>query len=120
MGVRECDDGNNQQRDGCSDECAVEKGYSCSGGSENTKDTCVSNVKVKGEFVTGQVTAGVNSGTIYVKFSDPVFITTDYLDSYSQHIKLIIKDKNGKELECLQETDAEKNSKGYYTIKIKY
>ncbi len=38
----ECDDGNVASGDGCSSECTVEIGYSCSGGSYNNSaaDTC--------------------------------------------------------------------------------
>jgi len=35
-----CDDGNNVNGDGCSADCNVEVGYTCVGGSPNSKDTC--------------------------------------------------------------------------------
>lgn len=35
-----CDDGNNIDGDGCSSICKVEAGYTCSGGSPNSKDIC--------------------------------------------------------------------------------
>lgn len=35
-----CDDGNNQDGDGCSRDCKVEKGYTCTGGSSTNKDNC--------------------------------------------------------------------------------
>ena len=35
-----CDDGNTEDGDGCSSECAVESGFSCSGGSSSSPDLC--------------------------------------------------------------------------------
>jgi cysteine-rich repeat protein len=35
-----CDDGNNVNGDGCSSDCKVEVGFSCAGGSPNSKDSC--------------------------------------------------------------------------------
>ena len=40
MGQLACDDGNVVNGDGCSSTCSVEAGYSCSGGTSTTKDTC--------------------------------------------------------------------------------
>ena len=36
-----CDDGNNEDGDGCSRDCKVEEGYVCQGGSPDTADTCI-------------------------------------------------------------------------------
>lgn len=36
----ECDDGNNVDGDGCSRDCRVEQGYTCTGGSPESKDIC--------------------------------------------------------------------------------
>ncbi|KRW99950.1 Insulin-like growth factor binding protein, N-terminal [Pseudocohnilembus persalinus] len=36
----ECDDGNNQDGDGCNSKCQIETGWTCSGGSASTADTC--------------------------------------------------------------------------------
>lgn len=38
--VVECDDGNNEDGDGCSLDCKIETGYACSGGSPLSKDKC--------------------------------------------------------------------------------
>lgn len=38
----ECDDGNNNNFDGCSIDCKIEVGYTCVGGSPNGPDTCSS------------------------------------------------------------------------------
>lgn len=35
-----CDDGNNVDGDGCSSDCQIEVGYTCVGGSPNSKDSC--------------------------------------------------------------------------------
>lgn len=35
-----CDDGNNNNGDGCSADCKIEVGWICSGGSPNSKDIC--------------------------------------------------------------------------------
>ncbi|CAG9327428.1 unnamed protein product [Blepharisma stoltei] len=40
MGQAQCDDGNNNNGDGCSSNCTVETGWSCSGGSTNSLDIC--------------------------------------------------------------------------------
>jgi cysteine-rich repeat protein len=37
---KECDDGNDEDNDGCSSSCAVEKDCLCSGGSDISKDIC--------------------------------------------------------------------------------
>lgn len=39
--MRECDDGNNADGDGCSSSCLVEQGYTCKGGSPSSADNCV-------------------------------------------------------------------------------
>ena len=41
MPTESCDDGNTSNNDGCSNLCAIESGYTCSGGSTTSKDTCV-------------------------------------------------------------------------------
>jgi len=38
----ECDDNNTLSGDGCSEDCVVENGWNCSGGSLTSKSTCVS------------------------------------------------------------------------------
>lgn len=35
-----CDDGNNINGDGCSSDCQIETGFTCNGGSPNSKDSC--------------------------------------------------------------------------------
>lgn len=42
MNSTECDDGNNENGDGCSNTCKFESGWKCDGGNEKTADTCVS------------------------------------------------------------------------------
>ena len=36
-----CDDGNTLSLDGCSSDCGIEAGYTCSGGTPSSSDTCV-------------------------------------------------------------------------------
>ena len=36
----QCDDNNLDKADGCNDECEVEVGWSCSGGTSSAPDTC--------------------------------------------------------------------------------
>ena len=38
--VRECDDGNRNDNDGCSSSCTIELGYTCVGGSPTSSDNC--------------------------------------------------------------------------------
>ena len=38
--VSDCDDGNNQDGDGCSSTCEIEQGWTCNGGSPRQKDLC--------------------------------------------------------------------------------
>ncbi len=37
----ECDDGNNEDGDGCSRDCKIEPEYNCTGGSPEGRDSCV-------------------------------------------------------------------------------
>ena len=39
-GLKECDDGNLLDYDGCSAECVIETGYECANGGLGTRDTC--------------------------------------------------------------------------------
>lgn len=40
MGYHECDDGNLNNGDGCSNFCKVERGWHCRGGTPTTADVC--------------------------------------------------------------------------------
>ena len=40
MGFFQCDDGNNDDFDGCDSECKIEDGWICSGGTSFRRDTC--------------------------------------------------------------------------------
>ena len=52
----ECDDGNNKNGDGCSIDCKTEIGYTCRGGSPNTKDSCIFHLPDELTIVqTGQI-----------------------------------------------------------------
>ena len=45
LGIKECDDGNEADGDGCNRECIVEKGFLCSGGSLISSDKCRGTVR---------------------------------------------------------------------------
>lgn len=54
--VHECDDGNNNDGDGCSRDCQVEAGYTCTGGTPNSADQCYNQVPSRVTIEqTGQV-----------------------------------------------------------------
>jgi cysteine-rich repeat protein len=38
----ECDDGNTENGDGCSETCTIESNFVCSGGTSSTPDVCTS------------------------------------------------------------------------------
>ena len=40
MGHVQCDDGNTVSGDGCSNDCQIERGWRCSGGSHTSPDVC--------------------------------------------------------------------------------
>ncbi len=61
-GQSECDDGNVRRGDGCSEECKIEPGFACEGGSPDSSDTCyytilpqpvIKKVTPKNEFYIG-------------------------------------------------------------------
>ena len=66
-----CDDGNNENGDGCSMDCHIEQGYTCTGGSPDSPDTCFI-------FQPGQVTLS-QSGQIRMATSMILNIRLDYL-----------------------------------------
>ena len=51
----QCDDGNNVDGDGCTYDCKLEDGFTCAGGSPNTKDACTNSLPANVTFTqTGQ------------------------------------------------------------------
>ena len=66
-----CDDGNNNDGDGCSRDCKVENGYVCQGGSPDSPDNCV-------VFPNNFVTLS-QSGQIRMPTSIILNIKLDYL-----------------------------------------
>ncbi len=40
MGLNECDDSNTISGDGCHEDCTIEIGWECKGGSPSSSDTC--------------------------------------------------------------------------------
>ena len=62
MGRNACDDGNVFSRDGCSNKCAVETGWKCSGGGKNKPDTCVETCSDAYDFWTKPCEDGILNG----------------------------------------------------------
>lgn len=77
MGENQCDDGNQNNEDGCNSNCKIEAGWRCSGGSAKSADTCVrlSNLIVTIEGNQFRTTPGV-----YLIFKANVTITGDWSD----------------------------------------
>ena len=69
--VLECDDGNSADNDGCSRDCHIEQGHTCTGGSPDTPDNCFI-------FQPGQVTLSL-SGQIRMETSMILNVRLDYL-----------------------------------------
>jgi cysteine-rich repeat protein len=72
MRLKECDDGNTRNGDGCSSTCTIEKDYRCGGGSEFAPDICIETRKPELQTVTVY-----KNMTAVLKFSEPVTLNTD-------------------------------------------
>ncbi len=66
MGVYECDDGNLNSGDGCSDQGTVEAGYVCKGGTPSSADICSLPPALT------RFTMDASSYSLAVQFSEPV------------------------------------------------
>ena len=73
LGEYECDDGNKNNRDGCSNECKVEEGYICQGGSAINPDICKDLISPK---LLPIYRTGKYNNTFYFQFSEPLKIIT--------------------------------------------
>jgi len=73
----ECDDGNLNNYDGCNDQCEVENGWQCAGGTPATKDTCWRLVR---PYV---VSAYINpkNELITVNFNEPLLLDAGWEQS---------------------------------------
>lgn len=69
FGLYDCDDGNTNNGDGCSSVCLIEDGFSCSGGSKTTADTC----SVQPPYISSVVVTPKNN--LIIIFTQPIFIT---------------------------------------------
>jgi cysteine-rich repeat protein len=70
MGIKQCDDGNTEDGDGCSSRCVVEEGWECEGGSALTKDVCIDVVPP-----TMQITRNKNNTLLTIKFNEGVIFS---------------------------------------------
>jgi cysteine-rich repeat protein len=85
--VHECDDGNNADGDGCSRDCRIEQGYTCTGGSPDEKDNCF-------VFQPGHVSL-TQSGQVRLTHAIVINVRLDYLpQSLIQSIDCNDKCKN--------------------------
>ena len=85
--VLECDDGNNRDGDGCSRDCRIEAGYTCTGGAPDSADQCYNSVPSRVSISqTGQVRLStsivLNLRVNYIPAS--LLISHDCEDSCSQ------------------------------------
>lgn len=73
MGIRECDDGNRVDKDGCSSDCRVERNYRCRGGGKTTKDKCQKILPISGD-VNLKIDSTINSekGSLAIEFDEKV------------------------------------------------
>lgn len=124
----ECDDGNQQNGDGCSSSCELEFGYQCSGGSPSSKDTCkvVTNpynnkVEYQSDFadpyqtapddaepLTAKISYLSNNGTvIQVKFTNDLISPSYTLRLISFWIETLYSDQYDFGIEFLSKSAAQ-------------
>lgn len=70
--VLACDDGNKLDGDGCSSNCNVETGWSCSGGSSNSSSKCKVVTQVVMKLVDVEKVQGKNQVMFYFLFNIPL------------------------------------------------
>jgi cysteine-rich repeat protein len=86
FGFNSCDDGNNNNGDGCSSNCFVEKGYYCRGGYQGNQDHCY---YISTEIERATIDAHNN---LLLKFSKPVMI--NYLNLTQRDLDISIFNRN--------------------------
>ncbi|CAG9327429.1 unnamed protein product [Blepharisma stoltei] len=84
MGQAQCDDGNNKNGDGCSENCTIETGWTCSGGSISSPDIC-KDITPPLPFLAYLFENG-SGYLLALSFSEKVNITSDL----SENIKITI------------------------------
>jgi cysteine-rich repeat protein len=70
-GQFQCDDGNSVEGDGCDKEGLVEAGFSCSGGTNLSPDTCVDSLKP-----SSWISLVSTENEVYIEFSEEVYLQT--------------------------------------------
>ena len=94
MGINECDDGNFVDGDGCSSDCKIENGWTCTGGNTNIKDCCTD---VSPPVAT--IIRSKNNSVISIRFSESVkFMSANARNLTEKFLNCIglTVNKNGK------------------------
>ena len=93
MGIKQCDDGNILDGDGCNSKCMIEEGWECEGGSALSKDECIDTIPPSMVIARNK-----NNSQLTIKFNENVIftgvtnnVTSEFMD-YIQ-IKIIKSDK---------------------------
>ncbi|CAG9327438.1 unnamed protein product [Blepharisma stoltei] len=84
MGQAQCDDGNNKNGDGCSENCTIETGWTCSGGSISSPDIC-KDIILPWPFLA-YLSENDSGYLLALSFSEKVNMTSDL----SENIKITI------------------------------
>jgi cysteine-rich repeat protein len=120
MGINECDDGNKIDKDGCSSNCRVERGYKCRGGSATQKDLCQKILPILGD-ISMKIESQVNSekGALKIEFDDKVKLNPIYATTFRDKIKVFL---NGtcEKTDLRYKIEIFKDRSGYETLKINY
>jgi cysteine-rich repeat protein len=91
MGIRECDDGNRVDKDGCSSDCRVERNYRCRGGGTTTKDKCQKILPISGD-VNLKIDSIINSekGSLAIEFDEKVKLNPKHQADFKEKIKVFL------------------------------
>ena len=74
MGIKECDDGNGVNGDGCSSECKVETGWACENGTASGPDACKKLFGPVCQFTTIDFDSDAGIATLTVKCDTSITI----------------------------------------------
>ena len=81
----QCDDGNQDNGDGCSIRCTIEDGYNCVV-ENNAPDTCYKLEPLNYTFFVDEV----HFDTLYMKFNRPLKITYNFTDLIKVNIPSLL------------------------------
>jgi cysteine-rich repeat protein len=120
MKINECDDGNRIDKDGCTSDCRIERGYKCRGGSPTSIDKCQRIMPIQGEAQV-KVDSTINSerGSLVIKFDEKVKVNPIHVKDIKEKIKVFL---NGtcENTDLKYTIDIIKDKQGYETVKISY